>query len=172
MATRVWFDGLGAHAVDDPADLRIELVRIEAARRLGDVHHEVGAALELVATRITVTRKRRSVATGDCVREDQEERAVLDRVRELVDPVVGLDDLLGRGEVAVEQRLGAGGDRLGGERGESDDVAADLVELVFEWAPCELGVSSIATSGVRFSSSCHPEFTWGRPTGNGWVNEQ
>ena len=57
---------------------------------------------------------------------------VLDRVVEVVDHVVGLDDLLGHGEVAVEERLGAGGDRLGGERAEPDEVAADLVELVLE----------------------------------------
>ena len=36
------------------------------------------------------------------------------------------------GEVAVEEGLGAGCDRLGGERGEADDVAADLIELFLE----------------------------------------
>ena len=60
---------------------------------------------------------------------EQQERAVLDRVGELVDHVVGLDDAFGGGEVAVEQRLGAAGDRLGGERGETDDVDAQLVEV-------------------------------------------
>jgi len=36
-----------AHLVDDPAQLGVELVGIQAPRRLGDVHAEVGAALEL-----------------------------------------------------------------------------------------------------------------------------
>ena len=57
---------------------------------------------------------------------------VLDRVVQVVDHVVGLDDLLGHVQVAVEERLGAGGDRLGRERAEPDQVAADLVELVLE----------------------------------------
>ena len=53
-------------------------------------------------------------------------------VRELVDHVVGFDDLFGRVEVAVEQRLRAAGDRLGGERGETDDVDPQLVEVLVE----------------------------------------
>ena len=63
--------------------------------------------------------------------EDQKE-PVLDRVVEIVDPVVALDDVFRGGEIAVEERLGASRDRLGGERGEPDDVDADLVELLVE----------------------------------------
>ena len=65
----------------------------------------------------------------------EEERAVLDGVGELVDHVVGLDHALGRGEVAVEQRLGAARDRLGGERGEADHVDPQLVEVLVERLP-------------------------------------
>ena len=39
-------------------------------------------------------------------------------------------DALGGREVAVEQRLRAAGDRLGGERGETDHVDAQLVEVL------------------------------------------
>ena len=66
---------------------------------------------------------------------EQQERAVLDGVGELVDHVVGFDDAFGRVEVAVEQRLRAARDRLGGERGETDDVDAQLVE-VSRGTPC------------------------------------
>ena len=62
----------------------------------------------------------------------QQERAVLDGVGELVDDVVGFDDILGRVEVAVEQRRGTAGDGFGGERGEPDDVGAQLVEALVE----------------------------------------
>ena len=48
MATRVWLLACVAHAVDDAAQLRVELVGVEAPSGLGDVHHEVGAAFELV----------------------------------------------------------------------------------------------------------------------------
>ena len=40
--------GLHAHPVDDPARLRVELVRVDPPGRLRHVHHEVGVALELV----------------------------------------------------------------------------------------------------------------------------
>ena len=41
-------------------------------------------------------------------------------------------DLLGHVQVAVEERLRAGGDGLRGERAQPDQVAADLVELVLQ----------------------------------------
>ena len=40
--------GLLAHAVDEAADLGLERVRVEPARRLGHVDHEVADAFELV----------------------------------------------------------------------------------------------------------------------------
>ena len=43
-----------------------------------------------------------------------------------------LDDVFGGVEVAVEQRLRAARDRFGGERGETDDVDAQLVEALVE----------------------------------------
>ena len=96
-------------------------MRVEAAGRLGDVHHEVGAALELVGD--AHHRHEESQIGGErLLAGEQEEGAILDRVRELVDHVVGFDDLLGRVEVAVEQRLRAAGDLFGGEGGETDHV--------------------------------------------------
>jgi hypothetical protein len=55
---------------------------------------------------------------------EQEEGAVLDGVRELVDDVVGFDDVLGCVEIAVEERLRAACDRFGREGAEADDVRA------------------------------------------------
>ena len=39
--------GLLAHAVDDAAQLGVELVAVDAAGRLADVDHQVGGALDL-----------------------------------------------------------------------------------------------------------------------------
>ena len=131
MATRGLVARLRAHAVDDPAQLRVELVRIEAARRLRHVDHEVGAALELVRD-AHHRDEEPQVGRERLLAREQQERAVLDRVRELVDHVVGFDDVFGGVEVAVEQRLRAARDRFGGERGEPDDVDAQLVEALVE----------------------------------------
>ena len=100
---------------------------------------------------MTVTRNRRSVASG-CWRA-QEERAVLDRVGELVDHVVGFDDALGGVEVAVEQRLRAAGDRLGGERGEADHVDAELVEVLVEGLARPFGGRAVGEWGGRHDAS-------------------
>ena len=93
---------------------------------------------------------------------------VLDLVVQVVDHVVGLDDLLGHVQVAVEERLGAGGDRLGRERAEPDQVAADLVELVLERLAAL--PSRRRTPGLRSSSpSCPPARRGGaRPVGRRW----
>jgi hypothetical protein len=63
--------------------------------------------------------------------EDQQE-AVLDPVVQVVDPIVALDDPLRLGEIAVQEGLGARRDGLSGERGQADDVTADLIELFLE----------------------------------------
>ena len=90
------------------------------------------------ATRITVTRKRRSVAIG-CWRASRRKMRSSIGVGELVDDVVGFDDPFGGGEIAVEQGLRTAGDRLGGERGETDDVDPQLVEILVERLPRVFG---------------------------------
>jgi hypothetical protein len=106
-------------------------VRIQASGRLRDVHHEVGTALELV--RHAHHGDEESQVGGErLLAREQQERAVLDGVRQFVDDVVGLDDLFRGIQVAVEQRLRTTGDRLRGESGEADDVGAQLVEPLVE----------------------------------------
>ena len=123
MATPRLVARLRSHAIDDPAKLRVELVGIQAPGRLRHVDHQVGAAFELV--RDPHDRHEEAEVAGERLLTRQEkEGAVLDGVGQLVDHVVGLDHVLGRVEVAVEECLGTAGDRLGGERGEADHVDA------------------------------------------------
>ena len=75
---------------------------------------------------------------------------ILDRVRQGVDLLVVLHDLLCGGEVAVEQRLGATGDRLGDQRGDTDHIGAQILELLVEGLSCfGLGVLRGAHACLR-----------------------
>ena len=134
IATRCLVRRLAAHLVDDPAQLGVELVGIEPPGGLRDVHHEIGAALELVPDPHHGDEEA-EVARDRLLAREEQEHLVLDRVRELVDGIVVLDDVLGGGEVGVEQRLGAARDGLGRERGEPDDVDSELVQALVKHFP-------------------------------------
>ncbi len=107
--------GLLAHPLDDPPELRVQAVRVQAARGLRDVHHQVGRPLELVHD-AQHGDDRPQVGRHRLLASEELVAAVLDRMGEVVDVVVVLDDLLGGGEVGVEERLRAGADRLGRQR--------------------------------------------------------
>ena len=104
-------------------------MRVQPAGRLGHVHHEVGTALELV-TDAHHRHEEPQVGRDRLLAREQQEHAVFDRVGQVVDGIVVLDDGVGGREVAVEQRLRAAGDLLGGEGGEADHVDAELVEVL------------------------------------------
>ena len=115
-----------------PAHLRVELAGPEPPGRLGDVHHEVAAALELVddpQRRQRASAGRRPSAAGGRGAGSTGPRS--EWVRSSI-VVVVRDDVLGAREVAVEQGLGAGRDGLGRERAEADHVDPQLVELLVE----------------------------------------
>ena len=90
---------LATHPLDDPTRRRVERMTAEAPRGLGDVDHEVGAALELVGDPerardepdVSGARGRPSPRSAQAL--------VLDGVAHRVDVVVVVDDLLGAGEV-------------------------------------------------------------------------
>jgi hypothetical protein len=123
--------GLLAHPLDDSPQLRVEAVRVEAARRLRDVHHEVCRPFELVHD-AQHGDDRPQVGRHGLLAGEELVAAVLDRVGQVVDVVVVLDDLLGRREVGVEECLRAGGDRLGRQRREPDHADPQVVEGVLE----------------------------------------
>ena len=107
--------GLVAHADDERSQLPVELEANHAMHRLGDVGHQVGAALDL----------RGELHTGDEQPEVGGDRvlqrhdlvdALLEIDREEVDLVVGLDDRLRRVDVELEQDFGDPVDGVDDER--------------------------------------------------------
>ena len=82
----------------------------ESPRGLGDVDHEVGAALQLVS-HLERAGTEPDVSGLEAAIAEESEALVLDAVANRVDVVVVVDHLLRAGEVGFDEGIGAGGDR-------------------------------------------------------------
>ena len=102
--------GLLAHPRDDAAQLRVELVAVDAPRRLADVAHQVGRALD-VGDHLQQGDDLAKVAGHRRLQGEDPVAVLLEVERPGVDLVVALDDVVGALEVAVEQHGGCSRDR-------------------------------------------------------------
>ena len=109
-------------------------MRVEAARRLGDLHHEIADALDLV-DHAQDRHEHAEVDRHRLLARQEVVGALLDRVHQVVDGHVGLDHALDRGEVGVEQGGRPGLDGLRRQRAEPDDVVVQLLQLLVERLP-------------------------------------
>ena len=103
-------------------------MRTESPGGLGDVHHQIGTALQLVGD----TQRGRHEPHISCVElaiAEEREALVLDGVPHRVDGVVVVDDPLCLREVGGEQGIGSGGNRVGRERCQPNDSERQLAEL-------------------------------------------
>ena len=101
--------------------------RVQPPGGAGDVHHQVGAALEFVGDAERDPGEAQ-VGRGQTREADDPQALVLDRVAQRVDGVVVGDDPIGVVEVAGEERLGARTDGVEGQRREAHDVEAHVVD--------------------------------------------
>ena len=150
---------LRAHAIDDAAQLRVELMRIQPSRGLGDVDHEVAAALQLVRDAERAGTEP-DISVLEAAVAEEGEALVLDRVPNRVDVVVIVDDLLGAGKIGLDERVGAGRDRPGRERSEADDAEGQIADLCIEVGRLHrliIGVTgSELTPSFRLFARCSP----------------
>ena len=104
---------------------------VDAPRRLADVAHQVGRALDL-GDHLQQGDDLAQVAGHRRLQGEDPVAALLEVERAGVDLVVALDHVVGALEVAVEQHRGGPRDRLGDRRGEPHQLGARLVEIVVE----------------------------------------
>ncbi len=147
-------EGLVAHHLEQPPDLGADRQAVDAAGTLGDVHHQIAGALELRGEP-DGGDERPHVAGHGLLEGELLVAALLDVEGEVVELVVGVDERLRGGEVAVEEGLCPPGDGLDHERGETHEVAVDRVELVVEVAAGFDGHQErvYRTSAARWSGS-------------------
>ncbi len=119
---------LFAHPRDHTAQPRIDLVAVDTARRLADVDHEVGGALEL-AHDLDGGDDLAQVARHWTLQGEHAVAALLERQAGLVEEIVLTDQTIGGHQIARKQDLGSTGDLLHEVGREPDHVAAKLVQL-------------------------------------------
>src|SRR5262245_37611883 len=100
---------------------------VQSPRGLGDVHHEVGTALQLVGDTERGSDEP-EIHAFELTATEQREAFVLDRVPEAVDGVVVVDHTLGRDEVTVYESFGARRDRIRGERRQPHDAKRQVTK--------------------------------------------
>ena len=120
-------DHLAAHPVDERPGGGVEPSRVQPPGGAGDVHHQVGAALELVGDAQRHPDEAQ-VGRAQAGEADDPQALVLDRVAQRVDGVVVGDDPVGVVEVTVEEGLGARTDGVEGQRRQAHDVEAHVVD--------------------------------------------
>ena len=126
--------GLVAHLRDEAAEAWIEVVAVQAARRLADVGAEVGRSLHL-ADHLHDGDDRPEIARHRLLKRQHGVAAVLELGTALIEAVVGLDQPLGSVEIAVEQDLGRSRDHLDEHRRDARHLLAELGELLVEALP-------------------------------------
>ena len=131
-----------AHVLDEAAHVRAHRHVVDASRRLADVDHQVGRALEL-AREAKRTHDEAKITRHRLLQGEQPVAALLDADRERVDDVVAVDQRLRSVKVAIEHRRRALADRLDGQGAETNDVVAELVERFVE-LDAEIGVAHVS----------------------------
>ena len=145
---------LVAHLRDQTPDPGRELGPEHPPGALADVAGQVADALQL--RRDPDGGQDAAQVDGHGLLEGQQQlAALLDLHRGGIEPVVAVDDLLGRHQVAVQQGLGGPGPGLGGRRAQLDDLVPHRVEVLVERPAGLFGHGGLAVIAASRSSGSH-----------------
>ena len=118
-----------AHAADDAAQLRVEVVAVDATRGLADVAQQIGAALDL-GDHLQQRDHLAQLAGHRRLEREDPDALLLEVDAALVDLLVAADEVLGAFQVAVEQHRGGARDQLDDQCSQPRQLVAGRLELV------------------------------------------